>query len=257
MPTAEHIFTMWQQFMDFCQHQANIGNRRNETLEMEDKTLTRFLRFNPPRFKGEPDDRKAEAWIQEIEKIFRVLNYSERQQVKYATFLFEDAACYWWRIIEREWNEEGIDWTWEAFKAEFLQKFIPQVLRDAREREFMNLIQGAMTVMDYEAKYNRLIQYAPHIITDERRRTRKFIEGLKPELRRALVSCDLPNYNRAVEKAMGIENEFQELQKLSEKWRKEKGMGQVDFDKGKKNFQEEEMIIAPKNSSKINKGKAP
>ena len=70
MPAAEHMINMWQQFMEFCQHRSNAENRRDEIHEMEDKTLTRFLRFNPPRFKGEPDDRKAESWIQEIKKIF-------------------------------------------------------------------------------------------------------------------------------------------------------------------------------------------
>ena len=54
-----------------------------------------------------------------------------------------------------------------------MKKFIPLVIRDIRERKFMNLIQGTMTMVDYEAEYNRLITYAPHVLVTKREEQRR------------------------------------------------------------------------------------
>ena len=71
----------------------------------------------------------------------------------------------------------------------------------------MNLIQGFLSVAEYEAEYNRLIQYAPHVLADERRRTKKFVEGLTPDLRQALAICNPSSYDGAVERALELEVE--------------------------------------------------
>ena len=105
--TIERLFILLQQ-----EQQVNQGHGEDSG----DKMLTRFLKFNPPKFKGELDDQKAEFWLIEIEKIFRVLNYSESQKVKCATFLFEEAAHHWWQVIERKWEKEEVEGTWEEFR---------------------------------------------------------------------------------------------------------------------------------------------
>ena len=194
--------------------------------------MARFLRFNPPRFDGEPDDRRAEFWLAEVEKIFRVLNYSDPRKVKYATYLFEGAACHWWAVVERRWERDEIEGTWRQFREEFLKKYIPQVVRDLREKEFMRLIQGPLTVAKYEAEFNRLIQYAPHILADEERRRKRFIEGLRPDLRRAVTISRTRDYDTAVETAMELEVEFQELRRIEDK-KKEKWSSKSDQEKGK------------------------
>ena len=161
-PVAEQLLALLRQALNQDRPQEQHGRRQEE--ESDDKMLTRFLRFNPPRFDGKPDDRKAEFWLAEVEKIFRVLNYPDPQKVRYATYLFEGAACHWWVIVERRWERDEIVGTWARFREEFLKRYIPQVVRDLREKEFMRLIQGSLTVAKYEAEFNRLIQHAPHIL---------------------------------------------------------------------------------------------
>ena len=217
--------------------------------------LTRFLIFNPPSFNGEPDDRKAESWLFSVEKTFRVLNYIDEQKIKFATYLFEGSACHWWAIIERKWERNGVENSWEQFREEFLRKFIPQVVKDLREKEFMRLIQGSLTVAKYEAEFNRLIQYAPHVMADEERKRKKFIEGLRLELRRAVAINRPQDYDSAVETAMELEAEFQELHKISDK-KKGKWTGKFDNEKGKKgNFNKRPKI--GNTSTPTDRGKAP
>jgi len=97
---AEQLLALLRQALNRDQPRGQQERGRGE--ESEDKMLSRFLRFNPPSFDGEPDDRKAESWLFAVEKIFRVLNYTNMQKVKYATYLFDGTACRWWDIIERK-----------------------------------------------------------------------------------------------------------------------------------------------------------
>ena len=90
---------------------------------------------------------------------------------------------------------------------EFKRKYIPKVVRNAREAEFMALIKGHKNVAEYEAEFAGLVQYAPYILHDEERKTQKFIDGLKPDLRWALATWDLEEYTRAVDKALKLKAE--------------------------------------------------
>ena len=252
-PVAEQLLTVLREVLNRDRPQEPPRPRTEE--ESEDRTITRFLRFNPPSFDGEPDDRKAESWLSAVEKIFRVSNYSDVQKIDYAVYLLEGAALHWWEIVERKWERDGIEKSWGQFRKEFLKKFIPQVVRDARERDFMRLIQGSLSVAKYEAEFNRLIQYAPHVLMDEERRRKKFVEGLRPELRKAVATNRPQDYDSAVEAAMELEMEFQEIHKITEK-RKGKWNGNPDSGKGKKGYFKKK----PKTGNTFataDKGKAP
>ena len=178
---------------------------RNNDNNQHERMLDRFLRFQPPRFFGEPDDRKAENWVAVLEKIFRVLQCGEGEKVEFAIFLMEGAACAWWRMVELKWAEEGTERVWTNFKVEFMRKFIPQVVKDAREKEFMSLVQAGSNVAQYEANFIRLLPYAAHIMADERRKVQRFIQGLRPELQWAMMAMDCEGYAKVVEKALAVE----------------------------------------------------
>ena len=161
-PVAEQFLTILREVLN--QGRPQEPPRPRVEVESKDSMITRFLMFKPPNFDGEPDDRKAEAWLLAVEKIFRVLNCSDVQKVNQATYLLEGTAFHWWEIIERKWEGERIEKTWTPFRKEFLRKFIPQVVKDTREREFMRLIQGSLSVVQYEAEFNRL-HIGPQIMT--------------------------------------------------------------------------------------------
>ena len=123
-PVADQLLTVLREVLNRDRPQEQPRPRVEE--ESEDRIITRFLRFNPPNFGGEPDDRKAEAWLLAIEKIFRLLNCSDVQKVNQAAYLLEGTAFHWWEIIERKWERDGTEKTWTRFRDEFLRKFIPQ-----------------------------------------------------------------------------------------------------------------------------------
>lgn len=57
-----------------------------------ERRLDRFLRSNPPRFKGRYDPDGAQNWLQGIEKIFRVMECTDEQKVRLASHMLAEEA---------------------------------------------------------------------------------------------------------------------------------------------------------------------
>ena len=49
--------------------------------------------------------------------------------------------------------------TWGEFKELFMGKFFPTLARHAKAREFLELKQGNMTVLEYVAKFTELARF--------------------------------------------------------------------------------------------------
>nr|XP_027067797.1 uncharacterized protein LOC113693461 [Coffea arabica] len=112
----------------------------------EDRALGRFLNFNPPKFLGEPDSEIAEYWLERMTNIFATLDYIEDRRVNFAAFQFEGVARVWWEMIKGKWERVQTPWTWENIMWEFNEKFLPPLIHEKRDDEFIKLKQGVLSV---------------------------------------------------------------------------------------------------------------
>lgn len=62
--------------------------KREKNSNSITRILGEFRKFNPPSFKGTYDPTTAQEWINLVEKIFEVIEYSFEQKVFLAMFLF-------------------------------------------------------------------------------------------------------------------------------------------------------------------------
>ncbi|MQL90423.1 hypothetical protein Taro_023007 [Colocasia esculenta] len=174
-------------------------------------TMERFKRMLPPSFKGESDPLLAESWMRETEKIFRAIRCADEDKVTLATCMLHERADVWWASLLCTRFEDGaVDVAWDEFVRLFRAKFVPEHVQDRMEQEFLSLTQGSMTVLEYEAKFSELSKYAPHIVTDECRKTKKFVMGLKPSLRTRLVAFDHRTLDEALSAACRQEGEMEQ-----------------------------------------------
>ena len=54
--------------------------------------------------------------------------------------------------------------------------------------EFMELIQGNKTVLQYEAKFTELARFAPHIVSDDVWKAKKFQRSLRPSIKTRMAA---------------------------------------------------------------------
>jgi len=160
--------------------QAAIG-RRNEG-EAEERRLDRFLRNNPPTFKGRFDPEGAQTWVQRMERIFRAMVTSDDQKVRLATHMLAEEAEFWWTNVKGRLETGGEVVTWARFKTEFLRKYFPEDLRTRKEVEFLNLKQGSLSVAEYAAKFEELSRFCPYAEGAMVSKCVKFESGLRLEI---------------------------------------------------------------------------
>nr|KYP51943.1 hypothetical protein KK1_026153 [Cajanus cajan]KYP55778.1 hypothetical protein KK1_002003 [Cajanus cajan] len=172
----------------------------------ESQGLVEFRRNKPSYFDGGYNPEKAELWIKEIEKIFRVMNCPDNQKVNYAVFMLVGEAEYWWDSTRRLLEGGRIIITGEVFRAKLFEKYFPNDVRKAKEIEFIQLKQGNMIVGEYAFKFEELGKYSALFYhPDERMKCIKFEDGLRPELRKAVGILEISNFPILIHKCRFLE----------------------------------------------------
>nr|XP_027124203.1 uncharacterized protein LOC113740889 [Coffea arabica] len=188
------------------EHQApGPVHHQGGPIDTEDRALERFLKFGPPKFYGGPEPEVAEGWWERISDIFAALNYTEERQVTFAAFQFEGAARSWWNLIKVNWDRNHIPRTWTNFTREFNAKFLPPLIQEKREDDFIKCRQGAVSVAEYEIQFTKLSRFAPELVATEQRRVRRFVQGLNVEIQEGLAAVRIDTFADAVERAQRVE----------------------------------------------------
>ena len=160
----------------------------NAGVNAETRMLETFMRNHPPTFKGRYDPDGAQTWLKEIERIFRVMQCTEVQQVRFGTHQLSEEADDWWVSVLPSLKQDGAVVTWAVFRREFLRRYFPEDVRGKKEIEFLELKQGNMSVTEYAAKFVELAKFYPHYAaeTAEFSKCIKFENGLRPDIKRAI-----------------------------------------------------------------------
>ncbi|XP_050918381.1 uncharacterized protein LOC127135791 [Lathyrus oleraceus] len=156
--------------------------RKNPLVEdAESHGLDRFQINKTPTFKERYDPEGAQVWLQEIEKIFRVMACADAQ---------------------KEFEANGIALTWAILRDAFLEKYFPANVRSKKEIEFLELKQGNMTVVDYAAKFEEFSRFYPHYnrVEAEVSKCIKFENGLRPEIKPFIGYQEIRQFSMLVNK---------------------------------------------------------
>src|SRR3954471_5345283 len=99
------------------------------------RSLATFQRENPPVFKGTYDPDGAMTWLKEIERIFRVMDFTPGQKVRYGTHMLAVEANDWWLETRQRLEVTGEEVTWAVFRREFLRKYFLEDVHGKKEIE--------------------------------------------------------------------------------------------------------------------------
>jgi len=86
----------------------------------------------------------------------------DKQMVRYAKFKMTAEAERWW-VSKKDHMQQlavGVPITWKNFKDAFLEHFFPQSVLQAKAHEFIDLVQGPLTVEQYATKFIELSRFA-------------------------------------------------------------------------------------------------
>ena len=94
----------------------------------------------------------ADHWFMQIEKVLEAMEItSDATRIRLAAFQLKSEAQVWWRWARTSRDLEVM--TCAEFQELFMGKYFPD---NAKAQEFLELKQGAMTVMDYMTRFTEL-----------------------------------------------------------------------------------------------------
>jgi hypothetical protein len=218
-PNLENVpglHQMMMQMVGLAQQQHIMNNHISMLLSQQQEQFQNhqikqrsgfmeFKRLNPPSFEGSIDPLEAEKWVQEIEKVFKVLKCLEEDKVTYATHMLQGLAQNWWVTQQQIYEENREACTWERFVKDFYEHYFPKSVRRQKEQEFIKLKQGNTTVAEYEAEFSKLAKFAPKLVSDQESRARRFEKGLNPQIYQIVSAFELETYAEVLSKALVVE----------------------------------------------------
>ena len=89
-------------------------------------------------------------------------------------------------------------------------KYFPETARHAKAQEFLELKQGATTVMDFVARFTELAHFSDDYVATDVAKVRRFENGLKFSIRRRIVGLRLWDMDSMVGTALTIEREIED-----------------------------------------------
>ena len=171
--------------------------------------LQRFRAHHPPTFTGGGDPMVEDHWFMQIENILEAIEItSDTTRIRLAAFQLEGEARVWWRWVRNSRDLEVM--TWVEFQELFMGKYFPETARHAKAQEFLELRQGATTVMDYVARFTELARFADDYVATDVAKVRRFENGLKLSIRGRIVGLRLWDMDTMVGTALTIEREIED-----------------------------------------------
>ncbi|GMI78005.1 hypothetical protein HRI_001469800 [Hibiscus trionum] len=96
----------------------------------------------------------SESWLESTKRILGQMNYNDVQKLGCVVSLLHDDVYTWWTTTVS--GMEEVDVTWTFLLNAFKRKYLGVRYLDEKKREFMSLLQGSMTVVEYEIQFVRL-----------------------------------------------------------------------------------------------------
>ena len=114
----------------------------------------------------------------------------------------------WWNWAKTSRDLEAM--TWAEFHELFMGKYFPATARHAKAQEFLKLKQGAMTVIEYVARFTELARFADDYVATDLAKVRRFENGLRLSTQGRIVGLCLQDMDFMVGTAMTIEREMED-----------------------------------------------
>jgi hypothetical protein len=83
-------------------------------------------------------------------------------------------------------------------------------VQEAKAREFLDLVQGEMSVIEYTAKFLQLSCFGLYLILTEEKKAKKFKRGLNSRIRIMMSCFDIWDLSQLVDKASMYEESLKE-----------------------------------------------
>jgi hypothetical protein len=130
-------------------------------------SLKDFCSHHSESFDKRGDHIRTKNWLNDVEELLATLGCMNEQKVAYVAYKLTGEAKHWWQdkkavLIADLGSETAI--SWKVFKHKFNRHFFPRVVQEAKAHEFLDLVKGWMTVIEYAVRFLYLSRFGLYLI---------------------------------------------------------------------------------------------
>jgi hypothetical protein len=115
-------------------------------------------------------------------------------------FQLRDSSLNWWGSLERQFHLTPDTVSWELFEERFRRKYFPAYYEEKQVGEFHALVQGNMTMEEYEIKLMDLVKYVSYKDIDQQLE-KCFVYALNHKIRAMVRMWKSSSVAEAIENA--------------------------------------------------------
>ena len=104
--------------------------------------------------------------------------------------------------------------TWDDFRKLFMGKYFSASATHAKAREFLELRQGTMIVLEYVARFTEMARFGDDYVATDLTKVRRFEDGLKLSIRGKVVGHNLQDMDSMVSTALLIDREMENARSI-------------------------------------------
>ncbi|XP_059660859.1 uncharacterized protein LOC132307185 isoform X1 [Cornus florida] len=188
------------------------------------KIIKGFSQLMPVMFEGGADPMVAEDYMDQVKTQLTSMDMTEDHlKIILATYKFAKDVKLWWKSVISRYKVEEM--SWDKFKELFYEKYFLISKRWELKDQFLGLIQGNMSVAEYENKYTLLSRFVPEMVKDEVDKTQKFVSDLNERIKPLIMAQFIKVYSEAVERALMLEADIKDKDEKREQWKQKRGAG--------------------------------
>ncbi|XP_017405391.1 uncharacterized protein LOC108318911 [Vigna angularis] len=187
------------------------GASTSNAIHQTEWSLESFLQHHPAKFNGKCLPDEADQWLRDMERIYNVKRCPDDNRLAFTEYLLTGEASHWWTSMKMILADAQSPISWEVFRSKFYEEYFPDSVRFVKEVEFLQLVQGGITVSEYTNKFKHLVRFNT-MVTSEEWQCRKFENGLRSELKLLISSLCIKSFPTMVERAKVLEKNVAEVE---------------------------------------------
>ncbi|XP_022637463.1 uncharacterized protein LOC111241819 [Vigna radiata var. radiata] len=135
-----------RQIMEMMTSEMHSGRPSGSSLNNQGEwSLESFLQHRPAKFDGKCSADEANHWLRDMERIYDGKRCGDENRLAFTEYLLTGEAGHWWSSTKMLLEDEHTLITWEC--------------PVRKEVEFLQLVQGGMTVSEYANRFKQLMSH--------------------------------------------------------------------------------------------------
>ena len=112
------------------------------------------------------ESNKVKYWPEMLQRVLEKVRCPHEQRVACAVLLLQSESYDWWKLVLKR-PRFSDPMPCDFFIQEFRVKYVTNMYKEAKWKQFLNLKQRSLLVAEYEKEFIHLSKYAPESVLTE------------------------------------------------------------------------------------------